>query len=241
MKPTFQILPRDRAIHPPALAPDYRSTRLRAPTRPLVLLPHTLSEATGPVFGERDIGPGEADLFASGQVDGEPIGERIVVFGQVCDEAARPLANTLIEVWQANAGGRYAHVNDGYAAALDRNFQGLGRCLTDGHGRYRLRTIKPGAYPWPNGEQSWRPSHIHFSLFGPTFASRLVTQMYFEGDPLIPLCPILNAIPDQEAINRLVAPLDMAASTPFDCLAYRFDIILRGAHQTPFENKLEGA
>ena len=157
------------------------------------------------------------------------------------DENGGPVPSTLVEVWQANAGGRYRHVFDRYRAPLDPNFGGAGRCLTDAEGRYLFRTIRPGPYPWRNRMNDWRPAHIHFSLFGPAFATRLVTQMYFEGDPLIRRCAILNTIGDPEAIDRLIAPLDMNMAVPFDCLAYRFDIVLRGRRQTLFENRPEGS
>ena len=228
--------PRDRSVHPPAFFPGYKTTVLRSPRKPLLSMRQTLSEITGPLFGHEVLDPLDDDLIANGRTDGDPIGERIVVHGRVVDQEGRPVRNTLIEIWQANAGGRYRHVNDGYIAALDPNFGGCGRCVTDDEGWYRFRTVKPGPYPWRNGVNDWRPAHIHYSLFGPAFATRLVTQMYFEGDPLIPLCPILNAIPDPEAIERLVAPLDMTVNTPLDNLAYRFDVVLRGRKQTPFED-----
>jgi protocatechuate 3,4-dioxygenase beta subunit len=232
--------PRDKAIHPPALHTPYKTTVARSPRLPLVPLSAGLAELSGPVFGHADLDPRDADLLANGRVDGDVIGERIVVHGRVLDENGRPVPNSLIEVWQANAGGRYRHVNDGYLAPLDPNFTGGGRCLTDEEGYYIFRTIRPGPYPWPNDQNSWRPAHIHFSLFGEAFAQRLVTQMYFEGDPLLPLCPIFNSVPDADARRRLVAPLDMDAAEPFDYLAYRFDIVLRGRKATVFENKLEG-
>lgn len=239
-----EFLPRDRAWHPPALTPAYKTSITRSPARPLLSLAQSPSEITGPVFGPADLEPLDHDLirnyamkFSGG---GEPIGERIIVHGRVSDGNGRPLAGALIEIWQANAGGRYRHVSDTYRAAIDPNFGGCGRALTDAEGGYMFHTIKPGAYPWPNSDTSWRPPHIHFSLFGAAFCQRLVTQMYFEGDPLIALCPIVNAIPDPEAVARLVAPLDMAAAMPFDSLAYRFDIVLRGRRSTLFENRLEG-
>lgn len=234
-------LPRDRSLHPPAYTPGYKTSVTRSPRRPLLSLPPSLSEITGPVFGHAALGPLDNDLIANGRVDGDPIGERIIVHGRVLDQEGRPVPGALIEVWQANAGGRYRHAKDSYLAPLDPNFLGCGRCLTDPEGRYWFRTIRPGPYPWPNGVNDWRPAHIHFSLFGPAFATRLVTQMYFEGDPLIPLCPIVNTIPDPGAIERLVALLDMSTSVPHDALAYRFDIVLRGRRQTYFENKPEGA
>ncbi|HUF87148.1 MAG TPA: protocatechuate 3,4-dioxygenase subunit beta [Thermohalobaculum sp.] len=233
--------PRDRAWHPPALAPAYKTSLARAPRRPLVALGQTLSETTGPVFGPSGIGPLDHDLLRNHAGDGPPIGERILVHGRVLDENARPVAGALIEVWQANAGGRYRHVNDGYLAPLDPNFGGWGRTLTDAEGAYVFRTVRPGPYPWPNGVNSWRPAHIHFSLLGHAFCQRLITQMYFEGDPLVPRCAIVNTLPDPAAVERLVAPLDLNAAEPFDALAYRFDIVLRGRRATPFENRPEGS
>lgn len=232
---------RDWGVHPPAYAPAYKSSTLRAPERPLLAFDGTLSEMTGPVFGRTMLGPLDNDLIRNHAAEGgDPVGPRILVTGRVTDESGRPVPDCLIEIWQANAGGRYRHHREKYIAALDPNFGGCGRTLTDGEGRYFFRTIQPGAYPWPNGANDWRPAHIHFSLFGHAFAQRLITQMYFQGDPLIPHCPILNAVPDAGAIDRLVARLDRAAAMPMDALAYRFDIVLRGRRQTPFENKLAG-
>ena len=235
---------RDHAWQPLALTPDYKTSRTRSPSQPLLSMPQTISEITGPTFGPTDIGPLDDNLIAnyatkcSGGAD--PIGERIIVHGRVTDGNGHSVAGALVEIWQANASGRYRHVKDGYLAALDPNFGGCGRCLTGADGSYAFRTIKPGAYPWPNSANTWRPPHIHFSLFGAAFCQRLITQMYFEGDPLIALCPIVQGIPDPEGVARLVAPLDMAAAEPFDSLAYRFDIVLRGRHSTLFENRLEG-
>ena len=231
---------RDRAVQPPALAPDYKTSVLRSPRHALLSLENSLSEITGPLFGEQDLDPGDNDLITNYATDGEAVGQRIIVHGRVLDENGRAVPNALIEIWQCNAGGRYRHVNDRYLAALDPNFGGCGRCLSGADGSYFFRTIQPGAYPWRNRINDWRPAHIHFSLFGPAFATRLITQMYFEGDPLIPRCPILHAVSDPDAIQRLIAPLDMNAAVPFDSLAYRFDIVLRGRRQTLFENKLEG-
>ncbi|CAN5606913.1 protocatechuate 3,4-dioxygenase subunit beta [soil metagenome] len=231
---------RDWALQPPALTPGYKTTAARAPSRPLLSLESTRTEETGPRFGPADLGPLDHDLILNYAQGGEPIGERIIVHGRVADESGRPVPKALIEVWQANAGGRYRHRTDTYRAPLDANFGGAGRCLTGEDGAYAFRTIKPGAYPWPNGTNSWRPAHIHFSLAGPAFAQRLVTQMYFEGDPLIGLCPIAGTIPDPAALERLIAPLDMNAAQPFDALAYRFDIVLRGRRSTLFENRREG-
>ena len=235
---------RDHAWHPPALTPAYKTSITRSPAQPLLSLPQTLSETTGPTFGHADIGPLDDDLILNyANQDGrggEPVGERIIVHGRVTDGNGRPVPGALAEVWQANAGGRYRHVKDTYLATIDPNFGGCGRCLTDANGAYAFRTIKPGAYPWPNATNSWRPAHVHFSLFGPAFCQRLITQMYFEGDPLIARCAIVQTIPDPEGIARLIAPLDMPASKPFDALAYRFDIVLRGRRSTIFENRLEG-
>ena len=234
-------LARDRDWHPPALAPDYKSSRLRSPQQPLLALPTTLTEETGPVFGDADIGPTDHDLIHNYAADGQSaIGPRLMVHGRVRDQSGRGVGGALVEVWQANAGGRYRHPNETYIAALDPNFGGCGRSLTDAEGYYRFLTIQPAPYPWPNGPNSWRPAHIHFSLFGPAFAQRLITQMYFEGDPLIGECPIVNAIPHPEAIDSLVARLDLDAAVPMDMLAYRFDLVLRGRAQTFFENRPEG-
>jgi len=239
-KPTDEFYQRDRAWHPPAFVHDYKTSVARSPRLPLLSLQPSLSEVTGPTFGQRDLGPLDNDLILNYVHGGEPIGERIIVHGRVLDENGRPVPNTLVEVWQANAGGRYRHKKDTYIAPIDPNFGGCGRALTDDEGRYFFRTIKPGAYPWRNWVNNWRPAHIHVSVFGSGFAQRLITQMYFEGDPLIHRCPIVNTIPDPRAIDSLIAPLDMNAAVPLDCLAYKFDIILRGRRSTLFENRLEG-
>lgn len=231
---------RDRQWHPPAYDPRYKTTVARSPRHTLLSMETTPSEETGPRFGQNDLGPLDADLILNYAKDGEPIGPRIVVHGRVLDENGRPVPHTLVEVWQANAGGRYRHKKDSYLAPVDPNFGGCGRCLTDETGYYVFRTIRPGAYPWPNNVNSWRPAHIHFSVFGSGFAQRLITQMYFEGDPLIPLDPIVSTIPDPAAIGRLIAPLDMLGSKPMDALAYKFDIVLRGRRSTVFENRMEG-
>ena len=218
---------------PPYLYPPYRSTVKRSPGRPLVLLPHTLSEVTGPVFGYDDVKPTDNDLTR--QHDGDPLGERIVVSGRVLDENSRPVAHALVELWQANASGRYRHAVDDHDAPLDPNFTGCGRALTDADGRYRFVTIRPGAYPWRNQPNAWRPAHIHFSLFGRAFCTRLVTQMYFPGDPLLPFDPIYNSTADERARVRLVSALDWEHTTPDHALGYRFDVVLRGRASTPFE------
>ena len=240
MSDTGPFLRRDRGWHPAAYAPGYKSSVLRSPRRALVSLEPSLEDLSGPVFGRDALDPLDNDLIRNFGPGGEAIGERILVHGQVVDQNGRPVPDTLIEIWQANAGGRYRHVNDGYVAALDPNFGGCGRVLTDAEGRYAFRTVRPGPYPWRNNGSDWRPAHIHLSIFGEAFAQRLVTQLYFEGDPLIPLCPIVNTIPDPAAIDRLVARLDMTAMEPFDSLAYRFDIVLRGRRSTPFETRPEG-
>ncbi len=233
--------PRDLSWHPPAYFADYRSTHLRAPTQPLLQMPQTRTELTGPTFCHQMLGPHDDDLIINYAASGETAqGARIIVHGTLRDEDGRPVSGKLIEVWQANAGGRYRHVNDGYLAPLDPNFGGCGRCLTDDEGHYSFRTILPGPYPWPNGGNNWRPAHIHFSVFGDGFAQRLITQMYFEGDPHIALCPIVQSIPSDDAIDRLVARLDMARTVPMDIRAYRFDIVLRGRNATVFENQMEG-
>lgn len=219
--------------HPPSLSPAYASTVKRAPTKPLILLPHSLTEVTGPVYGHDSVVPAEADLTR--QHAGEPLGERIIVTGRVMDEDGRPVPDTLIEVWQANAAGRYIHVKDQHPAPLDPNFTGAGRCITDAEGRYRFVTIKPGAYPWRNHHNAWRPAHIHLSLFGHSFLSRLVTQMYFPGDPLFPFDPIFHSIPDEAARNRLISRFDLSITEPEWALGYQFDIVLRGRHATPME------
>ena len=235
-----ELYGRDRRMQPPALTPDYKTSVARSPRLPLLSLQSSLSETTGPAFGDGDIGPLDDDLIRNFSAEGEPIGERMILHGRVLDEDARPVPGTLVEIWQANAGGRYRHRGDHYLAPLDPHFGGLGRALTDAEGRYRFRTVKPGAYPWRNWTNSWRPAHIHVSVFGTAFAQRLITQMYFEGDPLITRCPIVHAVPDPVAVDRLVARLDMNAGVPLDCLAWRFDIVLRGARSTPFENRPEG-
>jgi len=218
---------------PNYLHPDYRATVRRAPSKPLILLPHTLSEITGPLFGDSPLAENDNDLTR--QHAGDPLGERIIVSGRVLEEDGRPVRNTLIEIWHANAAGRYSHKKDDHTAPLDPNFTGSGRALTDASGRYRFVTIKPGAYPWENHPNAWRPAHIHFSLFGHAFATRLVTQMYFPGDPLFPFDPIFNSIPDERARQRLIAQFDLKETQPGWALGYSFDIVLRGREETPFE------
>ena len=235
------LIPRDRAIHPAAYDVDYKTSVVRSPRQPLLSMESTPSEETGPVFGHDLIGKWDNNLILNYTQGKAPaVGERILVHGRVLDENARPVPGTLVEAWQANAGGRYRHVKDGYLAPLDPNFGGCGRTLTDKNGYYEFLTVRPGAYPWPNRANDWRPMHIHFSVFGASFGQRLITQMYFEGDPLIDRCPIVATIKDRSQIDRLVAPLDMAKARPLDFLAYKFDIVLRGRRQTMFENKPEG-
>ena len=238
--PSGPFYPRLRGWHPPALAPEYKSSAFRAPRYPLLSIGDTPSERTGPLFGQRDLGPLDADLLRNFATSGDPLGERIILHGRLLDENARPVPGALIEIWQANAAGRYRHRNDGYRAPLDENFGGCGRCLTDAQGRYAFRTVRPGPYPWRNFSDSWRPAHVHFSVFGSGFAQRLITQLYFEGDPLIPHCPIVQSLPTPEAVERLTARLDLDNSLPHDSLAYRFDIVLRGRRATIFENRPEG-
>jgi protocatechuate 3,4-dioxygenase, beta subunit len=224
----------DAQVDPPYLHPDYVATRTRSPKRPLILLPHTLSEVTGPVYGEDRIGELDSDLTR--QHDGEPIGERIILHGRVLDGDGRPVRNSLVEIWQANAAGRYKHVVDGHPAPLDPNFTGAGRCLTDDDGGYRFITIKPGAYPWPNHPNAWRAQHVHFSLFGPAFATRLVTQMYFPGDPLFFQDPIYHSVRDPKDRERMISAFDLDNTVEEWALAYRFDIVLRGREATPMED-----
>lgn len=232
---------RNRERHPPALTRDYKTSVSRSPQYSLISLQNSVSETTGPVFGHNDLDPMDRDLIYNYAQPGESaIGERIILHGRILDENARPIPNTLVEIWQANAGGRYRHKKDTYLAPIDPNFGGCGRTLTDENGYYYFRTVKPGAYPWRNWVNNWRPAHIHMSIFGSAFCQRLITQCYFEGDPLIPECPIVKTIPDPGAIEQLIAKLDMNATIPLDTIAYKFDVILRGRRSTLFENRLEG-
>jgi protocatechuate 3,4-dioxygenase beta subunit len=231
---------RDRARHPPPLTPAYKTSVLRSPQKPLISLENTLSEMTGPVFGPSLIGPLDNDLIRNFAKTGDPIGPRMILYGRVLDENGNGVPGALIEIWQANAAGRYRHKRDGYLAPLDPNFGGCGRTIADDHGRFMFRTVKPGPYPWPNRVNDWRPAHIHFSVFGHAFAQRLISQLYFEGDPMIWQCPIVAAIPDKSAIETLIAALDRNNSVHMDSLAYKFDIVLRGRRSTLFENRLEG-
>jgi protocatechuate 3,4-dioxygenase beta subunit len=229
--PYREFLP---GTQPNFLHPQYVSSAKRAPTKPLVRIPQTLSEVTGPSWGAKDVVAGAFDLTKHHA--GSPIGPRIVVSGRVLDENGRPLAHTLVEIWQANAAGRYLHRNDLHNAPLDPNFAGEGHTLTDEQGNYRFVTIRPGEYPWGNHHNAWRPAHIHFSLFGPAFATRLVTQMYFPGDALLAFDPIFNCTADAEARNRLVSQFDWETTLPGESLGYRFDIVLRGRDATPMED-----
>jgi protocatechuate 3,4-dioxygenase, beta subunit len=223
----------EQGTQPEYFYSPYRATRLRAPSQPLIYVPHTLSEATGPVFGHSSVHSNDRDLTL--QHAGQPVGERIIVRGRVLDGDGHAVSYSLIEIWQANAAGRYAHAKDDHPAPLDPNFTGTGRTLTDNDGFYSFVTIKPGAYPWRNHDNAWRPAHIHFSLFGPALVTRLITQMYFPGDPLFAYDPILQSIPDERARQRLVSKLDLETTKPEWALGYRFDIVLRGRESTPFD------
>jgi protocatechuate 3,4-dioxygenase beta subunit len=231
-----EIARRDLDVFPPYLYEAYQSTRRRAPGQPLVEVPLTLSELTGPGPSMSRVLPEDADLTRNAGTGGEAIGQRIIVTGRVLDERGAPVPGTLIEIWQANAAGRYAHRSDQWPGPLDPNFLGIGRCLTNDEGVYHLLTIRPGAYPWRNSENAWRPAHIHFSLFGPALVSRLVTQMYFPDDPLLAQDPILNSVPSPAARARLLAWYDHGVTQPEWALGWRWDIVLRGAAATPFEN-----
>ncbi|WP_299920777.1 protocatechuate 3,4-dioxygenase subunit beta [uncultured Pelagimonas sp.] len=240
MKPA-EFYQRNRQRHAPALTPDYKTSVTRSPNFAAISLENTVSEITGPRFGHSDISPIDNDLIRNYAADGQsPIGERIILHGRVLDENARPVPNTMVEIWQANAGGRYRHKKDTYLAPIDPNFGGCGRTLTDENGYYFFRTVKPGAYPWRNWVNDWRPAHIHVSIFGSGFTQRLITQCYFEGDPLIAKCPIVQTIPDPDGVQAVTAALDMNATIPLDSIAYKFDIVLRGRRSTLFENRLEG-
>ncbi|MBV9359370.1 MAG: protocatechuate 3,4-dioxygenase subunit beta [Chloroflexi bacterium] len=230
-----QIVRGDREVFPPYLYAAYQSTRRRAPELPLVNVPLTLSELTGPGAAVSAIVPADADLTRNAGTGGEAIGQRIIVTGWVLDDRGNPVPNSLLEIWQANAAGRYLHKRDQWPGPLDPNFLGMGRCLTDGEGVYRFLTIRPGAYPWTNHPNAWRPAHIHFSLFGPATSSRLVTQMYFPDDPLHALDPIFNSAPTEQARASMVAAYDHAVTEPEWALGYRWHIVLRGPDAPPFE------
>ena len=220
-------------VDPPYDHPDYVGTRLRHPKQPLVLLPHTLSERTAPVYG--DLALGELDNDLTRQHSGEPLGERISVSGRLLGSDGRPIPGQLVEVWQANAAGRYRHAVDTHPAPLDPNFTGAGRCLTDENGEYRFVTVKPGAYPWKNHANAWRPAHIHFSVFGRAIPDRLVTQMYFPDDPLFPFDPIFNSVRDEKARDRMISSFELDLTQPEWSLGFRFDIVLGGRSATPLE------
>lgn len=234
MSTPTRLDPRDWSSHSSYVHPPYRSTVLRGPTKPLVPVPASLAVRGAPVYGHDRIAAHDHDLTRNAACNGEALGERIIVTGRVLDEGGRPVPHTLVEIWQANAAGRYIHKVDQHDAPLDPNFLGAGRCLTDAEGRYRFLTVKPGAYPWGNHPNAWRPNHIHFSLFGQWFASRLVTQMYFPGDPLLAFDPIFQGTP-AGARERLVSSLDLGVTEAGFALGYVFDIVLRGARATPME------
>jgi protocatechuate 3,4-dioxygenase beta subunit len=224
-------------VHPPLDYEGYRSTRLRHPKQPLVYLPQTVTELSGPQLGTERV-TGELDHDLTRQHEGEPLGERIVVSGRILDGDGKPIRDTLVEIWQANAAGRYHHKNDQHSAPLDPNFSGAGRCVTDAEGRYEFITIKPGAYPWGNHHNAWRPQHIHFSLLGQAFAQRLVTQMYFPGDPLLQYDPMYNSVHDPKGRERMLSSFNIEKTVPDWALAYDFDIVLRGRDSTPIEEEL---
>ncbi|GAA2794425.1 protocatechuate 3,4-dioxygenase subunit beta [Saccharopolyspora taberi] len=229
--------PRDDASHPALDTPEYASTSFRHPSQPLQLLPQYLTEVTGPLLGHDRVGATDHDLTA--QHDGEPLGERIIVSGRVLDSGGKPVPDALVELWQANAAGRYRHSGDRHPAPLDPNFSGVGRCVTDADGGYRFVTIKPGAYPWRNHDNAWRPAHLHFSLFGQAFTQRLITQMYFPGDPLFSQDPIFNSVRDPKARERMISRFDLDSTVPEWALSYRFDIVLRGSEASVFEDEEE--
>lgn len=234
-KPIIKSL--DKEVHPPRLYPDYKSTILRSPQQqPLAFDKKTFSELSGPAFGSFKVNPLDNDLTKNGVKDGDPIGERIVIHGKVMDEYSRAIPNALVEIWQANSAGRYIHKKDQHDAPLDPNFLGAGRCMTDENGNYKFYTIKPGAYPWGNHYNAWRPQHIHFSLIGSNITSRLITQMYFPNDPLLQYDPIFNGVPEKGR-KLLISDFDMDITENMFALGYRFDITLRGYSETPFENR----
>ncbi|MBN9475544.1 MAG: protocatechuate 3,4-dioxygenase subunit beta [Bordetella sp. SCN 67-23] len=233
---TGVFVQRDSDAHPPAFTPGYKTSVLRSPRKALISNVGTLSEITSPVFQPQELGPKDNDLITNFAKDGLPIGERVIVHGFLRDQFGRPVKNALIEVWQANASGRYRHKNDTYIGSLDPNFGGCGRMLTDENGYYMFRTIKPGPYPWRNRINDWRPSHIHFSILADGWAQRLITQQYFEGDTLIPHCPILKTITNEEQVRGLIAMQDIGNFIALDSRCYRFDITVRGRTATWFEN-----
>ena len=222
---------RPDGIDPPYLFDGYKSTRLRSPREPLLQLPAGTLDRPGPSVPRAFVREGDNDLTAHGR--SAPLGEKMIVSGRLLDESGRPIRRCLVEIWQANASGRYAHPGDQHAAPLDPNFQGLGRTFTDDEGRYRFVTIKPGAYPWQNHPFAWRPQHIHFSLLGNAPVQRLITQMYFPGDPLLPIDPVFNSVPDEKARARMISSLALETGVEGIALGYRFDIVLAGARATP--------
>lgn len=226
---------RDWSIHPPLIYPDYKSTVVRNPKQPLIMVPEELTDIRMPVYGDSNIGEFDNDLTKNARVNGEPLGERIIVHGKVMDENGRGIPNVLIEVWQCNSTGRYVHKVDQHDAPLDPNFNGAGRMLTDQEGNYHFYTIRPGAYPWGNHHNAWRPAHIHFSVFGHQINQRLVTQMYFPGDPLFAYDPIFNAVPEH-ARDLLISKFNLERTEPEFALGFEFNIVLNGTNQTPFEN-----
>src|SRR5262245_1836289 len=228
---------RDWQVHPPYLHEAYANTIRRAPAHALLHINPEAAELTGPVFGSDAIGPGDNDLTLNPTTGARALGQRIIVTGRVLEDDGRPVPNTLVEIWQANAAGRYRHQADDGCAPLDPNFVGGGRVLTDANGEYRFTSIRPGAYPWGNHYNAWRPSHIHLSVFGSSFPSRLVTQMYFPGDPLLPLDPIFNSVPCEQGRQLLIARYAHDVTEPGVALGYRFDIVLRGRDETPMETR----
>ncbi|WP_433868587.1 protocatechuate 3,4-dioxygenase subunit beta [Saccharopolyspora sp. CA-218241] len=238
--PAGLVLPtyvRDDDSHPALDTPEYGSSALRHPKQPLQYLPHHLTEVTGPLLGQDRVGELDHDLTLQHARNGEPLGERIIVSGRVLDSGGKPVPNALVEIWQANAAGRYLHQGDRHPAPLDPNFSGTGRCTTDSEGNYRFITIKPGAYPWRNHDNAWRPAHIHFSLFGQAFTQRLITQMYFPGDPLFSQDPIFNSVRDPKARERMISRFDLDSTVPEWALSYKFDIVLRGEQAAVFEDE----
>jgi protocatechuate 3,4-dioxygenase beta subunit len=235
------LLERNYNFQPRINFPDYKSSILRAPSKEKISFPSTLSEVSGPVFTTDILGKNDNDLTLNfSKNNNSPLGHKILVYGTLKDQFLNPIEGALIEIWQANASGKYLHPNDKSPTPIDPNFAGCGRYISASDGYYEFLTIQPGPYPYPNRGIEWRPMHIHFSIFGKSFGQRLITQMYFEGDPLIKLCPMVNSIPDEKAINSLIGLLDTSKSSSHNILAYKFDIILRGTNQTYFENKKEG-
>jgi|TARA_B110000467_G_C18326160_1_gene489163 protocatechuate 3,4-dioxygenase beta subunit len=226
---------KDTDSHPPIIHPPYKSSTTRSPSKEPIIVPQTITETTGPQFDQRSLSENSNDLTKNGRINGEPIGERLIIAGRVLDENGAPVSKSMVEIWQANAAGRYVDRQDEHNAPIDPNFLGSGRTLTDKDGWYRFTTIRPGAYPWGNHPNAWRPQHIHFSLFGPNIMTRLVTQMYFEGDPLIAFDPIYQGPPEARR-NRMVANFSMELTEEFYALAYRWDIVLRGPNATLFED-----